>query len=178
VLLRTSGRASSMIWADVHQAHDAESIAAARRHWRCIILSTRHGRWLDSHPPRRGHRVSHDGERISAWPRSRRSSLAKAWSCWSMRRARGPRRNNYYPFLWRLYASHRPTLFRIWRAITMKTPARTRRWSARWRSSWRMSTAVGMAALTREHTGGTTLTSRGCPRAVRLVTANSIRDAH
>jgi TnpA family transposase len=29
--------------------------------------------------------------------------------------------NNYYPFLWRFYASHRPTLFRIWRAITMRT---------------------------------------------------------
>jgi hypothetical protein len=29
--------------------------------------------------------------------------------------------HNYYPFLWRFYASYRPTLFRIWRAITMKT---------------------------------------------------------
>jgi TnpA family transposase len=29
--------------------------------------------------------------------------------------------HNYYPFLWRFYASHRPTLFRIWGAITMKT---------------------------------------------------------
>jgi TnpA family transposase len=28
--------------------------------------------------------------------------------------------NNYFPFLWRFYASHRPTLFRIWRAIPMK----------------------------------------------------------
>jgi hypothetical protein len=29
--------------------------------------------------------------------------------------------HNYAPFLWCFYASHRPTLFRIWRAITMKT---------------------------------------------------------
>ncbi len=29
--------------------------------------------------------------------------------------------NHYDPFLWRVYASHRPTLCRIWRAITMQT---------------------------------------------------------
>jgi hypothetical protein len=29
--------------------------------------------------------------------------------------------NNHNPFLWRFYASHRSTLFRIWRAIQMKT---------------------------------------------------------
>lgn len=28
--------------------------------------------------------------------------------------------NNYYPFLWRFYASYRPTLFRIWQTIQMK----------------------------------------------------------
>ena len=28
--------------------------------------------------------------------------------------------NNHHPFLWRFFASHRPTLFRIWRAIKMK----------------------------------------------------------
>jgi hypothetical protein len=29
--------------------------------------------------------------------------------------------NNYYPLLWRFYASYRPTLFRIWQTIQMKT---------------------------------------------------------
>jgi hypothetical protein len=29
--------------------------------------------------------------------------------------------NNYYPFLWRFYASHRPTLFRIWRAVRLRS---------------------------------------------------------
>jgi TnpA family transposase len=29
--------------------------------------------------------------------------------------------HNYAPFLWRFYVSHRPVLFRIWRAIPMKT---------------------------------------------------------
>lgn len=29
--------------------------------------------------------------------------------------------NNHHPFLWRFFASHRSTLFRIWRAIKMKT---------------------------------------------------------
>jgi len=29
--------------------------------------------------------------------------------------------NNHHPFLWRFYATHRSTLFRIWRAIKMKT---------------------------------------------------------
>jgi|SRR5919108_2182994 hypothetical protein len=38
--------------------------------------------------------------------------------------------NNYYSFLWRFYASRRPTLFRSWRAIARRPPARTRRWSA------------------------------------------------
>jgi TnpA family transposase len=29
--------------------------------------------------------------------------------------------NNYYPFLWRFYASHRSTLFRIWREIRLRS---------------------------------------------------------
>jgi len=29
--------------------------------------------------------------------------------------------NNYYPFLWRFYASHRSTLFRIWRAVGLRS---------------------------------------------------------
>ena len=29
--------------------------------------------------------------------------------------------NNYWPFLWRFYASHRPTLFRIWRAVRLRS---------------------------------------------------------
>ena len=29
--------------------------------------------------------------------------------------------NNHYPFLWRFYASHRPTLFRIWREVRLRS---------------------------------------------------------
>jgi len=29
--------------------------------------------------------------------------------------------NNHFPFLWRFYASHRPTLFRIWRAVRLRS---------------------------------------------------------
>ena len=82
------------------------------------------------------------------------------------------------PFLWRFYTSHRPTLFRIWRAITMPPPARTRRGRMRSGSSWRMDSRSEWLPLTGEHEATTTLDLSWVPDTWwRLVTGQHQRDA-
>jgi hypothetical protein len=87
--------------------------------------------------------------------------------------------HNYYPFLWRFYASHRPTLFRIWRAIPMKTTSQDASLvhalafilaHEHSRSEW--------LPLTGEHAATTTLDLSWVPESWwRLVTGQHPRDA-
>ena len=87
--------------------------------------------------------------------------------------------HNYYPFLWRFYASHRPMLFRIWRALPMKATSRD--------ASLEHALAFILAhehsrsewlPLTTEHTAQPTLDLSWVPETWwRLVTGQRAHDA-